>query len=114
MYKLIRKEFKNYNVIYQHRPFFLKSSFGGQMSYDVYIPKLKLAFEYQGQQHFEPVDFFGGEESFQLTQIRDREKQKLSKTNGVKLVYVNYWEELTRNLIRSKVDRALIKAPSRS
>lgn len=104
MYELIRKEFKNYNVIYQHRPFFLKSSFGGQMSYDVYIPKLKLAFEYQGQQHFEPVDFFGGVESFKSTQIRDREKQELSKTNGVKLIYVNYWEDLTRDLIRSKID----------
>lgn len=106
MYKLICKEFKNYNVIFQYRPFFLKSSFGGQMSYDVYIPKLRLAFEYQGQQHFEPVDFFGGEESFQLTQIRDREKRELSKVNGVQLIYVNYWEELTRNLIRSKVECA--------
>lgn len=104
MYTLIRKIFKKYNVIYQYRPFFLRSSFGGQMSYDVYIPKLKLAFEYQGQQHFQPVDFFGGEESFKLTQIRDREKQELSKINGVKLIYVNYWEDLTSSLIRSKID----------
>ncbi len=103
MYTLICKEFKEYNVIYQHRPFILKSSIGGQMSYDVYVPKLNLAFEYQGQQHFEPVDYFGGEKSFELTQIRDKEKRDLSKTNGVKLIYVNYWEDLTQDLIKSKV-----------
>ncbi len=109
MYNLICKIFKKYKVIYQYRPFFLKSSFGGQMSYDVYIPKLNIAFEYQGQQHFGPVDYFGGEESFKLTQARDREKQLLSKLHGIKVIYVNYWENLTESLIKSKINNVFSK-----
>ena len=107
MYNLICKIFKRNNVIYQHRPFFLKSSFGGQMSYDVFVPKWNLAFEYQGQQHFEPIEFFGGEDSFVHTQTRDLEKKQLSEKNGIHLVYINYWENLTKELIVEKIRSVL-------
>ena len=46
------------------------------MSYDVYICGLKIAIEYQGKQHFEPVDFFGGKDSFENQQYRDRSKSR--------------------------------------
>lgn len=105
--KTISKYYKEYKVIPQHRPFWLKSSFGGQMSYDIYISELKIAIEYQGEQHFKPVDYFGGEESFKKVQIRDKEKQQLSKEKGIKLIYINYWEEVTESLIKEKIDKAI-------
>ena len=101
--KLVTKMFKDYVVIPQHKPYFLKSSFGGQMSYDVYISKLNIAIEHQGKQHFEPIDFFGGEDSFMRQQIRDQEKKLLSEKYGVKLIYINYDEEITEELIRFKI-----------
>lgn len=107
VYKLTKRIYKQYNVIYQHRPFFLKSSIGGQMSYDIFIPGLKLAIEYQGKQHFEPVEFFGGEEGFEQTQKRDREKISLSKEHGIKLVYINYWEEINESLLKTRIEEAL-------
>lgn len=103
VFKLTKQLFKNYHVIYQHRPFYLRSAKGGQMSYDIFIAGLNVAIEYQGKQHFEPVDFFGGEESFVDVQKRDKEKAELSKANGIKLVYINYWETVTPELIREKV-----------
>ena len=104
VYNLTKKIFKNHNVIYQHRPYFLKSSIGGQMSYDIFISGLNIAIEYQGKQHFEPIDFFGGEVGFERVKIRDAEKLRLSKQNGVKLVYVNYWEEVNEELIKRRVE----------
>ena len=106
-YNLTKKIFKEYDVIYQHRPFFLKSSVGGQMSYDIFISKLNIAIEYQGKQHFEPIDFFGGQEGFEKLKIRDAEKLKLSKSNGIKLIYINYWEDVNEKLIKEKVDAVL-------
>ena len=82
---------EDYRVIYQHRPFFLRSFKDGQMSYDFFISGLNIAIEYQGRQHFEPVDFFGGEEAFEALQARDKLKAKLSAENGIKRVYINYW-----------------------
>lgn len=102
--KIIKKHYKDYGVIYQHRPFFLHSSFGGQMSYDIYISKLKIAVEYQGKQHFEPVDFFGGKDAFEKVKLRDEEKRKLSEENGIKLVYFNYWDEITPELVCQRIN----------
>lgn len=104
VYKITKKIYKDYGVIYQHRPYFLRSSYGGQMSYDIFISKLDVAIEYQGKQHFEPVDFFGGEDSFEKQKKRDVEKKELSERNGVKLIYINYWEEIRPELIRERVE----------
>ena len=105
--KIIKKFYKDYGVIYQHRPFFLHSSFGGQMSYDIYISQLKIAIEYQGKQHFEPVDFFGGVDAFEKVRQRDEDKRKLSKENGIKLIYFNYWDEITPDLVCERIDNAI-------
>ena len=109
--KIIKKHYRDYGVVSQHRPFFLRSSFGGQMSYDVFISKLKIAVEYQGKQHFEPVEFFGGEEAYEKVKMRDEEKRKLSELNGIKLVYFNYWDEITPELICERIDEACTLNP---
>ena len=103
VYKVTKKLYKEYAVIYQLRPFFLRTPKGGQMSYDVYISGLNVAIEYQGKQHFEPVEFFGGDDAFQDVRRRDKIKAELSRANGVKLVYINYWEDITPALIIERV-----------
>jgi hypothetical protein len=51
--------------------------------YDVYLPDLKIALEYQGEQHFRAIPYFGGEEGLLRTQERDRRKREISVANGV-------------------------------
>lgn len=63
-------------------------SFLGQQRYDIYLPKFKIAFEFQGAQHFKPVDVFGGEKGFQDTLERDERKRNLSRQNDVFLIEV--------------------------
>ena len=104
VYKLCKKIYKEHKVIYQHRPFFLHTAKGGQMSYDIFISGLNIAIEYQGKQHFEPIDFFGGEEGYKKTVERDKLKRKLSEENGIKLVYINYWEDVTIDLIKERIE----------
>lgn len=103
VYNITKEIYKDYQVIYQYKPFFLSTE-NGNMSYDIYICGLKTAIEYQGKQHFEPVEYFGGKENFQAQQARDKLKAEKSKENGVKLVYINYWEDITPELIRKRVE----------
>lgn len=103
VYEMAKQLYPKYAVWYQFRPDFLCTG-KGQLSYDVYISKLRVAIEYQGKQHFEPVEIFGGENSFKRQKERDNLKMKLSKENGVKLVYINYWEDITPELIRERVE----------
>ena len=55
--------------------------------FDIYIPEINLAIEYQGKQHYVAVDLFGGEAGLEKTKQRDKEKLHLSKINGVDIVY---------------------------
>lgn len=106
VYELTKKAYKKYTVLYQYRPFFLKSE-KGQMSYDIFICGINVAIEYQGKQHFEPVDIFGGKDHFESQVIRDKIKLQLSKDNGIALAYINYWEDISIDLIKKRVEEAL-------
>lgn len=102
VYNIIKKLYRQYKVIYQYHPYYLKTA-KGSMSYDVYICGLKIAIEYQGKQHFEPVEYFGGKEHYDRQVERDKLKLKLSEANGIKLIYINYWEDVTPDLIIEKI-----------
>ena len=59
----------------------------GMKSIDIFIPQINVAIEYQGEQHFEPIKFYGGIKSYNGTVARDIEKYKLCKENNIKLYY---------------------------
>lgn len=52
---------------------------------DRYYPKLKVGFEFQGEQHFRQVEGFG---DFKQTTYLDSLKKELCKINGVLLIPV--------------------------
>lgn len=57
---------------------------------DIFIPRYNIGIEYQGEQHFEAIDFFGGEKALIKTQERDQRKRELCKEHGIKLFYFSY------------------------
>lgn len=61
-----------------------------KMSLDIFIEPYNIAIEYQGKQHFSPIDFFGGEESFSDCLERDMEKIRLCEKHNVKLIHFSY------------------------
>lgn len=75
--------------------------------FDVYIPDLNLAIEYQGQQHYVAVDLFGGAEGLKRTKERDKEKLQLSKANGVEIIYFSYKDNLSEKLVQSRLKQYL-------
>ena len=102
VYELAKKIYGESNVIFQFKPYYLRYE-GKQLSYDIYIPKKKVAIEYQGQQHFMPINYFGGEYAFKKQKERDNIKLELSQKNNIKLIYINYWEDITIDLIKNKI-----------
>lgn len=76
----------------------------GKQSLDVYIPSVKVGIEYQGLQHYEPVDYFGGEESYKGVVERDNRKRELCKANGIKLIYWKYDEVINGDTFKKKMN----------
>jgi hypothetical protein len=71
--------------------------------FDVFIPSLNCAFEYQGVQHFEPVGFFGGDDAYYRRLKLDERKRHLSVINGVQLIEWIYSEPITSITLKSKL-----------
>jgi len=61
----------------------------GLQHLDIYFPQYNIGVEYQGIQHYKPVDYFGGEEAFIKGQERDARKKRLCEENNCTLIYVN-------------------------
>lgn len=55
--------------------------------------------EFDGGQHFEPIEWFGGDESFRKQQRRDNIKNIYCKENSIPLLRIPYWEESNINSI---------------
>ena len=83
LYQLVKARFPNRRVIHHGRPEFL-----GRQHLDIWIPSLNTGIEYQGEQHYRPVEYFGGAKTFAEQQERDKKKLQLCEENGVKLIYV--------------------------
>ena len=65
---------------------------GGQLSYDFYIENKNSLIEFQGEQHYHSVDYFGGNEKFKIQVEHDNRKRIYAKNNGFKLLEIPYTE----------------------
>lgn len=99
LYELVCQILPNEKLFRHYRPEFL-----GFLELDVFIPRLKLGIEYQGLQHFKPVKHWGGKNGLLRVQKRDKKKKKLCYENGIKLIYFYYNEELSKELVESKIN----------
>ena len=75
--------------------------------FDFFVPALKLLIEYDGRQHFEAVNLFGGEVNLADTQRRDQIKNCFAKENGYRLLRIPHWDF-------QRVDEILAEAINRS
>lgn len=57
---------------------------------DIYFPDINLAIEYDGKQHFKPIDLFGGQKGFEYTVNQDKIKEKKCEENNCKLFRLRY------------------------
>lgn len=67
---------------------------------DFFIPILNIAIEVQGEQHYKPVNMFGGYESFEKTIKRDKLKKSICEENGVKLYYIKYDDDIVSETLK--------------
>lgn len=102
LYNIIKRLFKNYEIIRHYRPDWLH-----RLELDIFIPDLSLGIEYQGQQHYKPIRVWGGQKSYNDLVRRDKVKKELCLINNVLLIEINYTEPLIESYIREKIAKYL-------
>lgn len=86
------------------RPKWLRNSRNNLMELDGYSKLLKVAFEYQGIQHYQQVDkIFGYKVDLAWQQQRDREKAELCRKFGIVLIVIPWYVKSLRRFIRAEV-----------
>ncbi len=105
LYKLVLLYFSD--AIYHYY-----SNWLGNQHIDIFIPSKQIAFEFQGEQHYTPIDYFGGEQGFIERQFLDEKKRVLCKENNVVLIEWPYSTPITAdNLITLLINNGLTEIP---
>lgn len=68
------------------------------LPFDFYLSEYNTCIEYDGEQHFKPIDYFGGEEGFISRQHNDNIKTQYCKNNRINLLRIRYDEDVEQKL----------------
>lgn len=98
LYHIIKEIYPNIEVLRHYRPAWLDG-----LELDIYIPSKKLAFEYQGIQHFQAVEHWGGQAKLEIQKEHDSRKKRICEEKGICLICINYDEELTNDYVAKKI-----------
>lgn len=77
--------------------------FKRKLRFDFYIPSLNLCIEYDGRQHFVPIDIWGGKDSLKENQLRDQMKNDYCQRNNINLLRINYKEKDIDSILKERI-----------
>jgi very-short-patch-repair endonuclease/Zn finger protein HypA/HybF involved in hydrogenase expression len=87
----------------QEIPLFKNPETGCYLRADFFIEKLNLVIEFDGLQHFEPIEYFGGEEHHLQCVSRDKIKNNYCKKQGINIIRIPYYKKNEIRPILNKV-----------
>lgn len=93
--EIVKKLYPEYTILHQYPLDHLRA--------DIYIEELKLVIEYQGEQHFKPVEIYGGKEALNKIQARDKEKAMLCDFYKLGIVYFTYQDDITEKNVKDGI-----------
>lgn len=84
-------------IVYKRQYKFEECKNERKLPFDFYLPTYNICIEYNGEYHYEPVDYSGkgkewAENKFKHTQKIDNIKRNYCKDNNIKLIEIPYWD----------------------
>ena len=92
--KIICDLLNQYNISFIPQMTFsnLRGHNNGLLSYDFYLPEYNKLIEFQGKQHEEPVEYFGGSDKYKIQKEHDLLKNKYAQENNIDLIEIWYYD----------------------
>lgn len=100
---MIRQLLRDYKVQYIPQYKFLDCKDQRPLPFDFYLPEYNTCIEYDGGQHFFPVNFSGeeaeyAEQQFKTIQYHDQIKNQYCADNGITLLRIPYFKNIEEEL----------------
>jgi len=101
----IMKWLENNNIIYEDEKSFNECRNKRKLLFDFYLPNYNTIIEYDGIQHFKPIEHFGGLNRFEIVKQNDSIKDKYCKDNNIKLLRIPHWDlNNIENILKNKIE----------
>lgn len=97
--KEIRIFLKNNNIQYEYQKKFSDCKYKTTLPFDFYIPKYNMCIEYNGEQHYKPINHWGGENKLKEIKERDKIKAEYCKKNNIQLKVISYNQNINKKLL---------------
>ncbi|WPJ50447.1 hypothetical protein RCIP0023_00405 [Klebsiella phage RCIP0023] len=81
----------NYNIVMEKS--FSDCRNENTLPFDFYLEEYNLCIEYDGEQHYKSIEFFGGEEKLIKQQQNDSIKNQYCKDNNINLLRIRFDED---------------------
>jgi very-short-patch-repair endonuclease len=89
---------KNKDIKYKTQVIFDGCKYKRNLPFDFYLYEKNICIEYDGKQHYSPIDYFGGQESFNRQVIKDKIKDIYCIDNNIRLFRIRYDENIEEKL----------------
>jgi len=101
---MIRKILQDLNISMVEQKTFTDLKHKNKLKCDFYLPEQNIVIEYNGLQHYEPVEAFGGVKALIKTQERDLAKYQYLEEKSISLIIVRYDEENIKEFLINKLE----------
>lgn len=98
----IAKIIDDMGIKYETQKTIKEDGWNSWLRFDFYIPDKNMAIEFDGQQHFKPVEYFGGAERFKIDKENSKKKEDYCIKYGISLLRIGYSEKPNLNKIIKK------------
>ena len=88
--KEVSKFLKKWNINFDRQKKFPDCRNKFELPFDFYIPSMRTCIEFDGKQHFQPMEFFGGMKAFESLKINDKIKSDYCEDNYIDLIRIRY------------------------
>ena len=97
----ISEYFQTHNIYYEKEKEFegcINPKTKRALRFDFYLPEYNICIEYNGQQHYIPVEYFGGEQQFISQQECDAIKEQYCKRTNKQLFIIDFNEDINKKM----------------
>ena len=101
--RVIRQWLESHKIKYIFQNRFPNCRDVKELPFDFYLPDCNTCIEFDGPQHFEPIDFAGkgkewAQQQFEKTQYHDKIKNKYCEDNNIRLLRIPYFKNIEEEL----------------